>query len=142
MRTVVQANALLSTSLHVAWFECRLARRSDTVSIFRIPNPPLQSRSKIRHAFNVAIWWTVGNSYDYLVCNSYYGQSCHSNQSAARKSTYNSKFSPTTNRLIHKSPSTFPAERRRVVFLGQISPQKESMCYSSVHNIYCQSTMI
>ena len=120
-----KANALLSTSLHVAWFARRLARRSDTVSIFRIPNPPLQSRSKIRHAFNVAIWRTVGNSYDYLVCNSYYTANLVTQISQRpEKVRIIRNFSPTTNRLIHKSPSTFPAERRRVVFLGQISPQK------------------
>lgn len=120
-----RANTLLAPSLHVAWFARRLARRHDTVSIFRIPNPPLRERSRVRAAFDLAIWRAVGASYDHLVCNSHYTAELVSQFSLQpEKVRVVRNFPPSLNRQVRAPAPNLPAGRRRVVFLGQITPQK------------------
>ncbi len=120
-----RANALLATCLHVAWFARRLARRSDNVSIFRVPNPPFLERQGIRAEIDRAIWRSVGASFDYLVCNSHYTAGLVSKITGqSEKVLVVRNFAPNLNRQIETPAPILPAGRWRVVFLGQIAAHK------------------
>ncbi|QYJ00070.1 glycosyltransferase family 4 protein [Thalassovita mediterranea] len=119
------ANCLLAPSLNAAWFARRLARRPDTVSVFRIPNPPDVTRQGVRAAINYRLWRAVGASFDHLICNSNYTAGIvaqvsggHNNVRVVRN------FRPDLNRRIARPAPPLPKDRRRVIYLGQISSQK------------------
>jgi glycosyltransferase involved in cell wall biosynthesis len=120
-----RANALMATSLHVAWFARRAARRSDNVSIFRVPNPPFLERQGIRAKIDRAIWRSVAASFDYLVCNSRYTAGLVSKVTGqSEKVLVVRNFAPTLSRLIKTPAPILPKGRRRVIFLGQIAAHK------------------
>jgi glycosyltransferase involved in cell wall biosynthesis len=120
-----RTNALLATSLHVAWFARRVARRSDNVSIFRVPNPPLLERQGIRAKIDRAIWRSVGASFDYLVCNSRYTARLVSKVTGqSEKVVVVRNFAPNLSRQVETPAPTLPEGRLRVVFLGQIAEHK------------------
>jgi glycosyltransferase involved in cell wall biosynthesis len=120
-----RANALLATSLHVAWFARRLARWSGNVSIFRVPNPPFLGRKGIRAKIDRAIWRSVGANFDYLVCNSHYTAGLVSEVTGqSRKVVVVRNFAPNLNRQIETPAPIMSQGRQRVVFLGQIAEHK------------------
>jgi glycosyltransferase involved in cell wall biosynthesis len=120
-----RANALLATSLHVAWFARHVARRLDNVSIFRVPNPPVLERQGIRAKIDRAIWRSVGTSFDYLVCNSRYTAGLVSKVTGqSEKVLVVRNFAPTLGRKIEAPAPALPQGRRRVIFLGQIAAKK------------------
>lgn len=120
-----RANALLATCLNVAWFARRVARRSDNVSIFRVPNPPLLERQGIRAKIDRAIWRSVGASFDYLVCNSRYTAELVSTVTGQTKRVLVvPNFAPTLSRQIETPAPILHKGRRRVVYMGQIAAHK------------------
>ncbi len=120
-----RANALLATSLHVAWFARHVARRPDNVSIFRVPNPPVLGRQGIRAKIDRAIWRSVGTSFDYLVCNSRYTAGLVSKVTGqSEKVLVVRNFAPALSRQIEAPAPALPHGRRRVIFLGQIAAHK------------------
>lgn len=120
-----RANALLAPSLHVAWFARSVARRPDNVSIFRVPNPPILDRKGIRGRIDRTVWQSVGANFDYLVCNSQYTAGLVSKIiGQSGKVLVVRNFAPNLHRRVGTVAPTFPAGRRRVVFLGQIAAHK------------------
>lgn len=118
------ATALLATSVSTAWFARKLARRTDTVSVFRIPNPPVFGSQRMGTQIDRAIWKTIGESFDHLVCNSRYAAELVSMATGERGNVRVVRnYAPSLDRRI-ETPAPSLSGRRRVLFLGQIAPQK------------------
>jgi glycosyltransferase involved in cell wall biosynthesis len=119
------ANALLASSFNVAWFARKLARRPDTVSVFRIPNPPIIRQSGSKARINRVIWRAIGRSFDHLVCNSYYTAGMVADAIGDRgKVRVVRNFPPSLNRHIETPAPELPQGRQRILFLGQIAAHK------------------
>ena len=63
---------ILATDVNSAYFARHLARRPDTHSVFRLPNPPGLSRYPVKRRIDREIWRSVYRSFDVLVCNCHY----------------------------------------------------------------------
>lgn len=119
------ANALLATSANVAWFARSIARRADTVSIFRIPNPPIFDNSGIKKRLDRALWRAIGASYDHLVCNSEHAARLVARATGERGNVRVVRnYPPSLARRIVTPAPTLPPGRRRILFLGQVARHK------------------
>lgn len=118
-------SAVIATNATVAYRACHIARRQGTVSVFRVPNPPIIAVSGVRAAFNRMMWRRIAASYDHIVCNSdYTARKVVEVTGRFDKCRVIRNFAPDLTRQIEYAAPELPPNRRRVVFLGQISRQK------------------
>lgn len=119
------ANALLATNLNVAFFARRLAKRDDTASVFRIPNPPVLAEGATPVGLRRMIWRAVYDSFDHLVCNSTYtAKHVAEVVGHERKIRVIRNFPPALDRRTATPAPYLSGDRRSVIFLGQISEAK------------------
>lgn len=124
-RQAFQANAILATTVNVAYLARRVARRADVVSVFRIPNPPGDRGMAAGMWVNRAIWRAVNHSFDHMVCNSAYtAQRVADIIGDASKVRLVRNFPPALDRPIRQPAPRLPGARINVIYLGQISEAK------------------
>lgn len=118
------ANALLVGSFNVAFFARHLARAS-AASVFRVPNPPMLDLASTRGRLLRSMWRAVADSFDYLVCNSAYSaRTVAEVVGDDAKTRLIRNFAPAPRVAPGPPAPRLSAERRHVIYLGQISQAK------------------
>lgn len=120
-----RASTLLATSETVALRARRSARRSDTIGVFRIPNPPLLRSTSVRDRLKSTAWRAIGESYDHLVCNSHYTARLVAEATGDRGNVRVVRnYPPILRKRIEVPAPRLEGGRRHVIFLGQIAISK------------------
>lgn len=117
-------SALLVGNVNVAFFARDLAGRCGA-SAFRIPNPPILDPSSAKGRVLRSMWRAVAKSFDHLVCNSAYtARQVAEVVGDDAKIRLIRNFPPASRTGPKATAPRLSGERRRVIYLGQVSEAK------------------
>lgn len=116
---------ILATELASAYAARHLARSRRYVSVFRVPNPPPAGRTGRRAWFNRLVWRRIHRSFDAIVCNAEYTAARVADTVGSRERIHVIRNLAPARAAVGGQPfPPEPPERRRIAYVGQITPQK------------------